>query len=315
MLPFENVSPVFWCKHQMHMKTLATAREGARESGDEAGAKAPVASGLVESLRTIPYSNRLKRSIKKVAKAHTKVDRVRQDAAFKNARKSERRFSRIAVEEHGLLFMQRNRRLAKASSDVAIGKQKHALRSAMGSGRYFEASNRRPEGGNSQTCLCGESTPKTLKDRVHACPACGLTGPRDQISAIICQHTTFGSIPKVKENSVPGLGTLEQAVRRLETRRGEIKGRCGESHTTESISAVVTAQTSELSVKRPAQRRRKAGNTTGETKVASVEAKTRGYASAVGSCPLEAKDPVQIKRFPILKKVVSLTEKRPPSGG
>ena len=86
---------------------------------------------------------------------------------------------------------------------------------------------------------------------------------------------------------------------------------------------MVTAQTSELSVKRPTQRKRKAGSTTGETKVASVKAKTRGYASAVGSCPLEAKDPVQIHpfgwagnaRFPILKKVVSLTEKRPPLGG
>ena len=37
--------------------------------------------------------------------------------------------------------------------------------------------------GTSQTCLCGERVPKTLSDRWHRCPACGLSASRDHVSA------------------------------------------------------------------------------------------------------------------------------------
>jgi hypothetical protein len=36
----------------------------------------------------------------------------------------------------------------------------------------------------SQTCPCGHRVPKTLGDRVHACPACGLSAQRDVTSAL-----------------------------------------------------------------------------------------------------------------------------------
>jgi hypothetical protein len=37
----------------------------------------------------------------------------------------------------------------------------------------------------SQTCPCGAEVAKTLADRVHDCPACGLTGDRDLVSALL----------------------------------------------------------------------------------------------------------------------------------
>ncbi|WP_406425095.1 zinc ribbon domain-containing protein [Streptomyces sp. NBC_00842] len=40
----------------------------------------------------------------------------------------------------------------------------------------------------SQTCMCGESVSKTLADRVHTCPACGLVGDRDVVSAALAAH-------------------------------------------------------------------------------------------------------------------------------
>jgi hypothetical protein len=40
----------------------------------------------------------------------------------------------------------------------------------------------------SQTCFCGEKVAKTLADRIHVCPACGLTGDRDKVSAALCAH-------------------------------------------------------------------------------------------------------------------------------
>jgi hypothetical protein len=37
----------------------------------------------------------------------------------------------------------------------------------------------------SQTCPCGAQVRKTLADRVHSCPDCGLTGDRDTVSALL----------------------------------------------------------------------------------------------------------------------------------
>ena len=37
--------------------------------------------------------------------------------------------------------------------------------------------------GTSQTCWCGACVPKTLEERWHTCPACGLSAPRDLVSA------------------------------------------------------------------------------------------------------------------------------------
>jgi hypothetical protein len=165
-----------------------------------------------------------------------------------------------------------NRRLAKATADVAIGKQKWALRAALGPGRYFEASTHRAGiGGNSQTCLCGVSVPKTLAQRWHACPECGLQGPRDQISAVICQYETFGTVPSA---AASGLGALEHSVTLLKTRRGACKRAGGESRTTGSLGAA------ERAVKRPPPPAVAGRKSTGAK--AKVPGKTAGHA---GPCP------------------------------
>jgi len=62
------------------------------------------------SLREIPYSNRLKAQIKKVAKIHTAAKNVRRHHHFKNARTIERTYRVVGVEEHGVKFMLANRR-------------------------------------------------------------------------------------------------------------------------------------------------------------------------------------------------------------
>ncbi|WP_203987074.1 zinc ribbon domain-containing protein [Virgisporangium aurantiacum] len=42
-----------------------------------------------------------------------------------------------------------------------------------------------------QHCLCGRREPKSLGQRRHECPACGLTGDRDLVAALIGAHTVF----------------------------------------------------------------------------------------------------------------------------
>ncbi|MEO3781957.1 hypothetical protein ABGB12_01400 [Actinocorallia sp. B10E7] len=43
----------------------------------------------------------------------------------------------------------------------------------------------------SQHCLCGHRTPKTLADRVHHCPSCGLRADRDLVSAALGAFVTW----------------------------------------------------------------------------------------------------------------------------
>ena len=144
-------------------------------------------------LREMAYSRRLSLQIKKVAKIHTEVKHLRQHHHRKIARTIERTYRLVAVEEHGLLFMLKNRRLAKSAADRGIAAQKAALKAVLGP-RYVPTANQRAGiGGNSQTCLCGAAVPKTLTVRVHDCPECGLVAPRDVVSANICMLIAFGS--------------------------------------------------------------------------------------------------------------------------
>jgi len=45
----------------------------------------------------------------------------------------------------------------------------------------------------SQHCLCGRRVDKSLDERIHACPACGLRGDRDAVSATLGAHVVFGN--------------------------------------------------------------------------------------------------------------------------
>ena len=252
-----DVSSKFEHRKRQHQATNAVARASAQPTA---------------LLKDAPHSNRLRRNIVKLARAHTKVERVRDDIAKKTARRIERKYSRVAVEEHSLQFMLSNRRMAKAASDVAIGKQKLALRSALASGRYHEASNVRVGiGGNSQTCLCGAAVPKALSQRWHECAECGLQGPRDQISAVICQYETFGSVP---DAAAAGLVALEHSVKMLKMRRGARERGEGESLPARS------QRTSERARKRPAPPALAGRHTAGAQ--ANAVGKTAGHA---GSCP------------------------------
>jgi transposase len=64
----------------------------------------------------------------------------------------------------------------------------------------------------SQHYLCGQRVPKTLADRVHDCPTCGLRADRDLISAALAACVTFTnpanpSTAKVDYTLVKDLGS------------------------------------------------------------------------------------------------------------
>ena len=154
----------------------------------------------------LPRPNRLRRQIAEVGRAHTRVVNVRDHWHKVNARRVANAYDRVAYEAHGLMFMIRNRRLARVASDRALAQQRHALASALGP-RLVPVPNRREGvGGNSQTCVCGASVPKTLRDRWHHCPACGVSAPRDVVSANIAELIAFGTH---KLTTAPGRGPTD----------------------------------------------------------------------------------------------------------
>ncbi|MCZ0979996.1 zinc ribbon domain-containing protein [Streptomyces diastatochromogenes] len=50
----------------------------------------------------------------------------------------------------------------------------------------------------SQHCLCGERVRKSLRDREHRCPACGLVGKRDLVSAALAAFVRFTDVDDPK---------------------------------------------------------------------------------------------------------------------
>ena len=201
------------CKSPRHARSpRATSR---REAAHAALCEQARAEGRpVPALRDMPHSNRLKAAIRVLGKRHTKVVRCREHAQKKKAAELADRLSRLAVEEHPLGFMLRNRAQAKSASDRSIGGFKRHLASALGRERYVAVPNRRAGiGGNSQTCVCGQPVPKRLKERVHACPACGLTAPRDMVSANIVRLIAFGTLHEALLALLPAGAHPVHAVR------------------------------------------------------------------------------------------------------
>jgi len=185
-------------------------------------------------LRDIPYSNRLTKQIKKVAKIHTKVERIREHHHKKNAAIIADRYNMVAVEDHGAGFMTRNRKLAKLASDRATSSQKLRLISKLG-GRYIKAPTTHNGVGNSQVCVCGALVPKALSERVHACPECGLVAGRDHMAANVISANVFGFV---------SLSLCAPAAGQEVVRRGEDKNPAGESRRIESHAVVAALESS-----------------------------------------------------------------------
>jgi len=123
---------------------------------------------------------------RRVATLHQKVVNIRKDFHHKAARALVDANDTISHEDLYVANMVKNHRLAKAISDAAWTQFIAILTSkAEDAGRQVIAVDPR---GTSQTCLCDTRVPKTLRDRWHDCPACGLSLPRDQVSAMLIKR-------------------------------------------------------------------------------------------------------------------------------
>jgi putative transposase len=149
-------------------------------------------------------SHRRTKQRRRVARLHEKIANVRRDFQHQTAHKLVQGFDIICHETLAIKNMVRNHSLARSISDAAWGQFIAILvGKAAGAGRLTVAVNPRD---TSQTCVCGELVPKHLSERWHHCPRCGLSLPRDQVSAMLIKTLGLEMLANTS-----GLGSSPQA--------------------------------------------------------------------------------------------------------
>jgi putative transposase len=114
---------------------------------------------------------------------HEKIANVRRNFHHQTAHDLVQAFDVLCHEDLAIKNMVKNHGLALSISDAAWGAFIAILtHKAAGAGRQIIAVDPR---GTSQACVCGEPVPKDLGERWHQCPRCGLSLPRDQVSAML----------------------------------------------------------------------------------------------------------------------------------
>ncbi len=129
--------------------------------------------------RTRGGANRRK-AVVLLQKAHAHVQNQRADFHHKTSRTLVETYGVIAVEDLNVKGLASGM-LAKSVNDAGWSAFINKLDyKAAEAGRQLVCVNPR---GTSQTCLCGAEVHKTLAQRWHECPACGLSAARDHVSA------------------------------------------------------------------------------------------------------------------------------------
>jgi len=124
-----------------------------------------------------------KKARKIVAHIHERIANRRLNFAHQISRQLVDRFGTIMFEDLNITNMQKNHRLAKSIADVAWNQFIMITES-----KAEEAGSRvilvNPRNTSQMCSRCGMIVAKTLSDRVHSCPHCGLVMDRDQNAAI-----------------------------------------------------------------------------------------------------------------------------------
>jgi putative transposase len=124
--------------------------------------------------------SRRRKAVRLLQRAHVHVGNQRRDFQHKESRKLVNEYGVIAVEDLNV----------KGLAGGMLAKSVHDAGWSMFLGMVFykaESAGRKviqvDPRGTSQICVCGQRVPKTLADRWHDCPVCGLSASRDHVSA------------------------------------------------------------------------------------------------------------------------------------
>ena len=127
-------------------------------------------------------SRRRRKAVLSLQRTHEHVANQRRDFCHKIARQLVNAYQLIVVENLNVKGMARGF-LAKSVHDAGWATFLGILGAkAEEAGRRVVKVN---PAGTSQRCLCGREVRKGLSERVHRCSGCGLTAPRDTVSALL----------------------------------------------------------------------------------------------------------------------------------
>ena len=129
-------------------------------------------------------SARRRKAVRVLSKQHARVARIRQNFHHETAKALVQRFDSICVEDLNVRGLAGGM-LAKHVHDAGWAQFTTILAGkAECAGRELIKVDPR---GTSQECVCGATVRKTLRDRVHNCPECGLVLGRDHCSAMVIE--------------------------------------------------------------------------------------------------------------------------------
>ena len=118
-----------------------------------------------------------------VARTHQRIANQRKDFQFKAAHRILERCDEVAVEDLKIKNMLKNHYLAKSISDAGWDSFRLKLQSkAESAGKQF--TKVKPHYTSQKCSGCDSIVPKSLSDRIHNCPHCGLVLDRDYNAAI-----------------------------------------------------------------------------------------------------------------------------------
>ena len=148
----------------------------------------------------------------RVAKLHQKIQNHRDEFLHQVSRKLVDSADLIVFENLNILGLLKNHHLAKHIQDHAWGKLIQFTQSkAAKAGKVVELVDARY---TSQKCSqCGIIVPKTLAERVHRCPNCGLEMDRDINASLNIR--TLGLRGSAYQDPTPTLSKLLKQVRSM----------------------------------------------------------------------------------------------------
>lgn len=134
------------------------------------------------SQKTKGSNNRVKQRTR-VAKVHRKIKRQRDDFLHKVSTSLVTEYGHIVLEKLNISGMLKNHKLAKHIADVSWSRFATMIEyKAERAGVRFEQVDPK---NTSQNCSgCGKKVSKTLAERTHCCPYCGLVMDRDENAAV-----------------------------------------------------------------------------------------------------------------------------------
>jgi len=144
-----------------------------------------------------------RRILKVVQRIHERIANRRYDFAHQVSNQLVSKYGLIAFENLSITNMLKNHCLAKSISDVAwrmlVTTTSYKAESAGSMVVLVDPKN------TSQLCSrCGLKVPKSLSDRVHECPQCGLVMDRDENAAINILRLGLQSLPKARSPALWG---------------------------------------------------------------------------------------------------------------